>query len=217
MEDVRGNRKTLKAVVLSNAMDKTVVVMTERLVKMIDRMKKRMRVNIRSFNLREFDRDVQICKDIYNAAWEKNWGFVPMTNEEMDYSAKQIKSFGDPDLICIGEVDGNPAGLGITVPNLNEVLAKLNGRLGLTGALKFLYYKNRIKGTRSLIGGVKKEYRNTGIIAAMSYRMEKIVRKKGYKWCEFGWNLEDNDLINSFDQAIGGKIYKKYRLYEKGI
>jgi hypothetical protein len=97
------------------------------------------------------------------------------------------------------------------------VLKRLNGRLGPIEILKFLRYKRKIEGVRSLIGGVKKEYRNTGIIAVLSYETEKAAQRLGYKWGELGWNLEDNDLINRFDTAIGGKIYKKYRIYEMPI
>lgn len=82
----------------------------------------------------------------------------------------------------------------------------MNGKMGILEMAKFLYYKNKIKGIRSLIGGVKKEYRNSGIIAVLYYETEKNAFKKGYEWCELGWNLEDNELINRFDMAIGKNI-----------
>jgi hypothetical protein len=96
-------------------------------------------------------------------------------------------------------------------------LKKLNGRLGPIEMLKFLFYKRKVTGVRSLIGGVMREYRETGIIAVLYYETEKANLRLGYKWCELGWNLEDNDLINRFDTAIGGKLYKKYRIYEMKI
>ena len=93
----------------------------------------------------------------------------------------------------------------------------MNGKLGPIEILKALYYRRKIDGLRSLIGGVKKEYRNTGIIAVLYYETQKRANSRGYRWGELGWNLEDNDLINQFDMAIGGKIYKKYRIYEMEI
>jgi len=190
-----------------------------RFEKMALRVKKKYpELKIRSFNLNNFDVEVPKLIKVYNSAWEKNWGFVPMTYEEMLHTAKSIKMFGDPDLIKIAEIDGKAVGIGITVPNLNEVLEKLNGKLGPIEMLKFLYYKNKVKGMRTLIGGTIKEYRNTGIIAAIYYETELgVARGKKYEWSELGWNLEDNYLINEFDMAAGAKIYKKYRLYEMEI
>ena len=105
----------------------------------------------------------------------------------------------------------------LSVPDVNQVLKKLNGRFGLTGILKFLYYKRKIDAVRMLIGGVKKEYRQKGVMAALYSETEKNAMKLGYKRCEFGWTLEDNDTINSTVLAAGGRIYKKYRICEKDI
>jgi len=189
----------------------------ERIEKMVDIIKKKPKVVIRPLDMKHFERDVQFLKDIYNSAWEKNWGFVPMTEEEMDLAAKKLRQFAVPELILFAEIDNKPIGVTVTIPDINQVLKKLNGRLGPIESLKFLYYKKKIDGVRSLIGGVKKEYRNTGIIAVLFYETEKKAVQLGYKWCELGWNLEDNDLINQFDMAIGGKIYKKYRICEMEI
>jgi len=188
-----------------------------RIENMVDGIIRKTGVVIRPLSMKEFARDIAILKDIYNSAWEKNWGFVPMTDEEIGASAKRLKDFVDPDLVLFAYVDGNPVGVTVTIPDINPVLKKLNGNLGPLEIIKFLYYKRKIKGTRALIGGVKKEYRNLGIIAVLYYQTEMNARKKGYEWCELGWNLEDNDLINRFDISIGARIYKKYRIYEKPI
>jgi hypothetical protein len=189
----------------------------DRIEKMIRRIKARTGVTIRHFDMKEFGRDAQFLKDIYNAAWEKNWGFVPMTDDEMNLAAKKLKQFVDPELVLFAEIDGKPIGVSVTVPDINQVLIKLNGRMGLVEIAKFLYYKRRITGVRSLIGGVMKQYRESGIIAVLYYESERANVRLGYDWCELGWNLEDNDLINKFDIAIGGKIYKKYRIYEMAV
>jgi hypothetical protein len=189
----------------------------DRIEKMIQKIKLRTGVKVRHFDMKNFERDAQFLKDIYNAGWEKNWGFVPMTDDEMNLAAKKLKQFVDPELVLFAEMDGKPVGVTVTVPDVNQVLKKLNGRMGLLEMLKFLYYKRQITGVRSLIGGVLKKYRETGIIAVLYYESEKANIRLGYDWCELGWNLEDNDLINKFDIAIGGKIYKKYRIYEMTV
>jgi len=189
----------------------------DRIERMVNNIKKRTGVKIRKLDMKNFKRDIDILKDIYNSAWEKNWGFVPMTDDEMNLSAKNLKSFVDPNIVLFAEINGENIGVAVTIPDITPVIKKMNGRLGPVEMLKFLYYKGRVKGIRSMIGGVKKEYRNTGIIAALYYETEKNARERGYEWCELGWNLEDNDLINRFDMAIGGRIYKKYRIFEISV
>ncbi|MFH1825481.1 MAG: hypothetical protein ABH873_09720 [Candidatus Firestonebacteria bacterium] len=186
----------------------------ERIEKMMKRISRNSNIKVRKFDIKNFDRDVQIIKDVYNSAWEKNWGFVPMTSAEFDLSAKKMRDFFDPRLILIAEVNGEVAGVTITLPNINEVLKKINGKLGPIEIMKFLYYKRKIKGCRTLVGGVKKEHRTTGVIAVLFYENGIRAIEAGYKWCELGWNLEDNDLINRFDVEVGGVLYKKYRLYQ---
>ena len=187
-----------------------------RIEKIMERAKKSSPFVLRSIDPKNFKRDVEIIKTVYNLAWENNWGFVPMTDEEMDLSAASLRPFYDPDLIIIAELDGKPAGVGLTVPNANEVLKKLNGKMNLWGMVKFLWYKRNIRGCRALVGGCLPEYRKTGLIAEIFH--ETMVRANGrYAWCELGWNLEDNDLINKFDAEIGGVLYKKYRLYQMAL
>ena len=189
----------------------------ERIEKIVERIKKKTGVKIRPFDMKNFKRDIQFLKDIYNSAWEKNWGFVPMTDKEMDLSAKKFKQFAEPKLNLFAEIDNQPIGISVTIPDINQVLKKLNGRLGPVEILKFLHYKKKIDGTRSIIGGIKKEYRNTGIVAVLYYETAMNAVRLGYKWGEHSWILEDNDLINRFEIAIGAKIYKKYRIYEMKI
>ncbi len=192
----------------------------ERIEKMMKRIKRTSLFNIRTLDLKHFDRDVAIIKDVYNKAWENNWGAVPMTKAEMDLAAEGMKQFFDPKLIIIAETkDGNkPAGIAITLPNLNEVLKHVSGcdgimGLGLLGLLKFMWYKPKIKGCRALIGGCLKEYRQTGLIAEIFYESAKNGIER-YDWCELSWNLEDNRMVNEFDAELGSVLYKKYRLYQ---
>ena len=193
------------------------VGVVDRITKLVERVKRKEDVVVRPLDMKNFERDVEIIKDVYNAAWELNWGFVPMTPAEMDLMAKELKPIAEPELVLFAEVKGEPVGLAITLPDLNFVLKKLNGKLGPIQLLKFLYYKRKIKGLRSIIFGLKKEYRLTGINVVLYYETEVRGAKLGYDSCEMSWNLEDNDMINRFDEAVGGKLYKKYRLYEKSL
>jgi GNAT superfamily N-acetyltransferase len=193
------------------------VGVVDRIAKLVERVKSKEDVVVRPLDMKNFERDVEIIKDVYNAAWELNWGFVPMTPAEMDLMAKELKPIAEPELVLFAEVKGEPVGLAITLPDLNVVLKRLNGKLGPIQLLKFLYYKRKIKGLRSIIFGLKKEYRRTGINVVLYYETEVRGAKLGYDSCEMSWNLEDNDMINRFDEAVGGKLYKKYRLVEKSL
>jgi len=193
------------------------VGVVERIAKLVERVKSKEDVVVRPMDMKNFSKEVEIIKDIYNAAWEVNWGFVPMTPAEMDLMAKELKPIAEPELVLFAEVKGEPVGVAITLPDLNFVLKKLNGKLGPVQLLKFFYYKRKIKGLRSVIFGLKKEYRRTGINVVLYYETEVRGARIGYEWCEMSWNLEDNEMINRFDEAVGGKLYKKYRLYEKGL
>jgi hypothetical protein len=186
----------------------------DRVKKLVDKLREKTKVVIRPLDKKNIDRDIQFVKNIYNAAWEKNWGFVPMTEEEMNVTAKYLNEIAVKDLVLFAEVDGKPAGVLIAVPDMNQVLKRMNGKLGPVEILKFLYFKSKINGLRLLVGGEKKEYHNTGISILAYYEAEKAAARLGYKWFEYGWTLEDNYKINRFVKAIGGQIYKKYRIYE---
>lgn len=163
---------------------------------------------------KNIDRDVAIIKEIYNKAWELNWGFVPLTTEEMDDVYENLVKIYDPELVIIAEVKGKPVGVGITIPDINEVLIHLNGRLLPFGIFKFFWYKRKIKSARAMIFGLLIEYRNTGIPLVMFEATELNGIRNGFIEGEIGWNLEDNDAINQFDSQIGGRIYKRQRVYE---
>ncbi|RKX25287.1 MAG: hypothetical protein DRP47_10040 [Candidatus Zixiibacteriota bacterium] len=186
----------------------------ERFEKLVELVRHRTKVVVRPFEMKYFDRDLEHIKRIYNTAWEKNWGFVPMTNAEIDKIARMLKPLVVPDLVLFAEVEGKPVAVGVTVPNYNEVLKHLNGSVGITGFAKFAYYRHKVRGLRALVFGVLKEYRKTGLHVVLYYETEKAAQRLGYDWCELSWNLEDNDEINSFDTSLGGTIYKKYRIYE---
>jgi GNAT superfamily N-acetyltransferase len=183
----------------------------EKLVRLVRR---RTKVVVRPFEMKHFDRDMEHIKRIYNTAWEKNWGFVPMTDAEMDQIAKMLKPLAVPELILFAEIEGKPVAVSVNAPDYNQILEHLSGSLGLMGLAKFAYYRRKVTGLRALIFGVLKEYRKAGLHAVLYYEAEKAAQRLGYHWCELSWNLEDNYEINSFDASLGAEIYKKYRIYE---
>ncbi|MDD5688360.1 MAG: hypothetical protein PHE88_11090 [Elusimicrobia bacterium] len=189
-----------------------------RIAKIVEHIKKKENIRVRNFDLKNFERDAQYFKDIYNSAWEKNWGFVPMNNEEIDYMAEGLKPLIDTRIFHFLEVNGVPVAATLTVPDYNFVLKKLNGKMGIIGVLKFLYWKRKIKFVRLMALGVKKEFRSKGLEAILYCEILNACRKYGYPaGGELSWTLEDNDLINKGIEAMGGKLYKKYRIYEAKI
>lgn len=191
--------------------------MPERLHNLALKLKQNPRIKIRPVNMKNLKAEMAIIRQLYNESWQKNWCFTPITDNEMNYLAQKLKNFAQPEMVLFAFYDDKPAGLSITLPDLNQVLKHLNGKLGLLEIIKFFYYRKRIKGIRSLIFGFKEEYRRLGLPILLFYETEQFARKQGYKWCELSWNLEDNRLINEFDQELGAKVYKRYRVVEKSI
>ena len=171
-------------------------------------------IKIRPLNLADFKNEVQKIKEIYNDAWSRNWGFVPMTDEEINVFAQNMKSLVIPELVPIIEIDGVPAAVSLAVPNYNVVLSKLNGRLGPIEMLKFLYYKSKIKDARMMIMGVRKQYRKMGLESLLFLESFRAGQQLGYTGGELSWVLEDNHPTNNAVVKMGGKVHKRYRIYE---
>ena len=129
----------------------------------------------------------------------------------------KLKQVADLRIILLAEDKGRPVGFAFALPNLNEVIKKMNGRLTPLGIINYLYYRKKIKGVRALVFGVVKEYQHTGVSYLLYDEFEKRVFGSGYEWGETSWQLEDNDLVNRFCLSVGTRLYKKYRIYEKKI
>jgi hypothetical protein len=174
-------------------------------------------ITVRPVNMKKFPRELETVKDIYNSAWSHNWGFVPMTDEEIESMAKRLKPLIVPELLIMAEVDGNPAAFFMAVPDYNQVFSKVNGRIGPVGALKFLWLSRKISDIRVLTMGVKEEYRKKGIEGLLYLESFSAAMKKGYERAEMSWILEDNVLMQRGCELMGGNLYKKYRIYEMNI
>ena len=172
---------------------------------------------VRPADMKNFRRELEAVKDIYNSAWSHNWGFVPMTDEEIESMAKRLKPLIVPELLIMVEVDGRPAAFYMAVPDYNQVFSRMNGRLGPLEMIKFLWYSRTISDIRVLTMGVKEEYRKKGLEGLLYLESFKAAMSKGYKRAEMSWVLEDNTLMQKGCEFMGGKLYKKYRIYEKRI
>ena len=190
---------------------------TEKVGGILERAKKELKVKLRIIDMKNLAEEVKKIKYIYNNAWEKNWGFVPWTEKEMDYMVMKLKKIADPELVVLAEVNDEPIGFAFGLPNYNEVLKRMNGKLTPLGILKFFIYKKKIKGMRGVVFGVLKEYRMTGLSYLLFTMLAENTIKRGYEWGETSWQLEDNIAINKFIESVGGKVYKKYRIFEKSI
>ena len=174
-------------------------------------------VTVRPMNKKHFDHDMFIFKDVYNSAWEKNWGFIPLTDEELLYLSNNLKPVVVPDLTVIAEKNAEPVGFMGILPDFNLVLKHMKGKMNPISILKAFYYAKKIKDLRVLLLGIKNEYRNKGIDALLLREAFKGVKRGGYKRVEFSWILEDNLPVQRLIGLIGGRLYKKYRIYEKRL
>lgn len=183
----------------------------------VTKAKAEIPLTLRTIDLKNLMEEAERVRYVYNRAWEKNWGFVPWTDNEIDHLAKKLKAVADPDLVIIAEHEGKPVAFAFALPNLNEVIKRINGKMTPWGILKFLYYRKKIKGIRALVFGILEEYRHTGVSYMLYAELDRNAVGKGYEWCETSWQLEDNESVNRFVESLGGKIYKKYRIFEKRI
>jgi hypothetical protein len=182
------------------------------------RIAKKKGIHIRRFRPKEEDAEFALIREIYNDSWSGNWGFVPLSENEMKDIQKNVMTFTDPDLAFFIYYENEPAAVCVIFPDMNPLLKRLNGRIGLLGLLKFLLYRREIRGLRCLMFGIKEKYQQLGIPMLAFHHIYEIARKqKKYQNLEMGWTLEDNESINSLIEEAGAKKYKKYRIFRKSL
>ena len=189
----------------------------ERLGRAAQLLAARKKISLRRLDLKRFAAEVDLIKQLYNEAWEKNWGFVPLTDAEIDHLAQQLKPVVVPDLVCFAYKDGRPIGFGAALPDLNVALKhNPSGRL-FPGILKVLWHARHITRARILLLGVVPEYRGTGVDALMYHWIWTKGLARGFNWGEAGWILEDNPAMNNAATRLGFHVYKTYRVYDKTL
>jgi len=190
--------------------------------RMVRELRSRPEVNVRIANMKRFDEEVRTVLELYNEAWSENWGFVPATEAEARQMSRDLKLIADPHLVPFVEIDGKAAGVALAIPNINEAIHDLDGKLFPFGFIKLLW-RLKVRHPRSgrlLLLGVRKEYRTrryAGLAYLLCDEIYHQARRRGYDWAEFSWTLEENHLINSLITKIGCTHYKTYRIYEKPL
>jgi GNAT superfamily N-acetyltransferase len=189
----------------------------------VDKVQDRGKFTMRKVNMKQFDREIEHVKRLYNSSWERNWGFVPMTEQEFDHLAEQLRPILDPDLVLVVEHEGQPVAFGLTVPDLNEPLLRAYPRPGtpewLTMGKLLWQWKVRggLKWLRVIALGVQSEFRGQGVDAMLYLQTARNAFPKGYQFAEMSWILESNDMMNRAIRLLGGEVYKTYRVYEKKL
>ena len=194
----------------------------EKVVRIAEKIKQREGIRVRPANLKDWDAEVHRIKEIYNAAWEKNWGFVPMTDKEFDALGKELKMVLNPELVLFAEVNGQPVAFCITVPDANQAIKKANGRLMTFGVLpvglvKMLLELKRIKSGRLIALGIRKEFRKRGLDSIMVLETFLAAKRLGWHGGEISWTLEDNDMVNRAIEVFGSNRSKTYRVFGKQL
>lgn len=180
-----------------------------------DRALKTNGVTVRPINMKNFQGEVEKVWEVYEAAWARNWGYVPMSKEEFMLMGKDMKMILKPELVLIGEKAGKTVGFALALPDVNQALKPAGGHLFPLGIFKILYYQRLVKSVRVLALGVVEEYRATGLAAGFYAALVRNARKLGFGECEMSWILEDNVLMNRSLELMGAKRYKTYRIYER--
>jgi hypothetical protein len=181
------------------------------------------RVSIRSLRRARFSEELEILQDIFEDAWSENWGFVPFTKAEFKHLGQSLKHLVHDEYVQIAEVDGSPDAMIIGLPNVNEVIRDLNGRLLPFGWLKILWRLKmaRPKTARVPLMGVRKRHHNSLLGAALAImvvdRVRRLGEKYGAKKVELSWILEDNAGMRNILDSIGGVVYKRYRIFAKDL
>ncbi|MEJ2550332.1 MAG: GNAT family N-acetyltransferase [Anaerolineales bacterium] len=221
--EAAGFVKAMDLLAYANNIDDFIENMPEKLVRVVEKVKKTKKLTVRSFRMREFDKEVERFKRVYNSSWERNWGFVPPNEAEIEHIAAGLKQILDPDLALMVEHEGEVVGVGLTLPDMCAPLHYAYPRPSepeLLTMLKLVWHwkiRPKMKWIRVFALGVMPEHRARGVDAMMYLETAKRAKAKGYEMAESSWILENNEMMNRSLKMLGGKVYKTYRMYEKRL
>jgi len=188
-----------------------------------EKVRREGRIKIRKANMSNFEQEIIRARQVYNSAWERNWGFVPLTDAEIEHIARGLRKFLDPDLVFFAEDNGQPVGVTVALPDVNEVLLRVYPRPGgllryAYDGIRFLWARRRQpRLVRGFMMGVAESHRNRGIDACFYVETARAALARGYRQCEMSWILESNTMMNRIIRRLGGRVYKTYRVYEKEL
>ncbi|NLI17156.1 MAG: N-acetyltransferase [candidate division Zixibacteria bacterium] len=196
------------------------IPLPEKAIKIAETIRKKENILVRRVDLKQIERELRYVRQIYNAAWSKNWGFVPLTEEELMHTANDLRKILDPNLVFLAFVHDEPAGMSLSMPDYNIVFKKMKGRLYPFGVFKFLWHTkiaHSIKGARIMAMGIVPKFQKLGLDTIFYLDTYRNGIAGGYYWGEMSWILEDNLMMNRAARMMGAKPYKRYRLYEKPL
>ena len=183
--------------------------------RMAEQVESKYGITVRPMRKKDINAEIDRFLEVYNAAWERNWGFSPLTEREVRHYAKTLKPLLDEHWAFIAEKDGATVGAALTLPDYNQVLRRMNGRLLPFGWAKFLWHRRKIDRVRVFALGVKREYQHTGVAARFYQLHFDSAEVTPQKWGEMGWILESNKSMNRAMEGMGGTVARRYRLYER--
>ena len=191
--------------------------LSDKIQRVSELARKRNKVEIRLANMKDWDATVEIVRELWNDAWVDNWGFTPWTAEEFRVLAADLKMIMDKDMVFLATIEGRPAGFAFPVPDVNEILIKMNGRLLPTGIFQLLGGLKQIKTLRVAAFAVRREFRNLGVDAAFIAQLYMKGTAKGYTRADFSWILETNIRLTNMLENWGAKHYKTHRIYQSQV
>ena len=190
----------------------------DRFERIAERTKAKLGLTFRAADVSRYESEVKICWEIYNEAWTRNWGFVPVTWEEWEFAARGLKHILRPEFAFIAEIDGVPAGFMLIVSDLNRILRRVpSGRLSPLAMARIFFGISKIKRGRVFALGVKAEYRTRGIVPLFFHEAVRRARAINAIEAEASWVLEDNDAMRAMMETVGSNVYRRWRMYQKPI
>lgn len=198
--------------------DQEKVLSNPKLVRIADLARQRTKVNIRQINIKNMVQEVTLVKSLFNAAWEKNWGAIPMTDREIDGLAADLKNLIDPELVIFAELGDKTVGFALVIRDYNYIFKQMNGRLFPFNFIKLFTQKKKIEWARIMLLGLLPEYRRTGLDAVLYHEIISRSRRLGIKYGEASWILEDNlPMVRAAEEVMSGECYKRYEVFGKSI
>jgi len=190
---------------------------SEKLKRGQELVRKRYNLKISQLDMKNFQKDLEKFKYVYNKAWAPNWGFVPMTEEQIDAMAKDMKPLAEPSLVLFGEIEGKIVGAALVMLDYNFIFRNMNGRLLPFNFIKLFTQKKKIKWARILTLGIIPEFQKRGLDTVFYWEIVNRAANIGIRLGEASWVLEDNDMMNRGLELMNGERYKRYRIWETDI
>jgi GNAT superfamily N-acetyltransferase len=192
-----------------------------KLRRVIAKVRHRHALTIRPLQMNNWAAEIERVKYIYNQAWQKNWGFVPMTDREIERLANSLKPILDPNLVFLVEKEGQPVGFSLALPDVNELLVTMRPRpshvSSLLAGARLITNRKRVRRARVVALGVVEAYRGNGVDALLYYASVYAAAERGYEWGEGSWILETNDAMNRPIQLLGSRLSKRFRIFSKEL